>query len=102
MSGISNLNSACVNKPIQSFKDLPIGEYYIINFQRVKTQFGKKIKIELADAVMFLPERIQLSNANLESLNESTTIMTYGGKDKTNKNRLILDFKPLEQELGDE
>lgn len=102
MSGIANLKSSCVNKPIQSFQNLTIGEHFVLNFQRVKTQFGKKIKIELTDSVMFLPERFQLSNEALENLNKSTVIMVYGGKDATNKNRLILDFNTLEQAIGEE
>lgn len=54
---IENLKSACANKPTKNFEDLTISEHFVINFQRVKTKFGVKIKIELADSVMFLPER---------------------------------------------
>lgn len=94
MNAISVLKSACINKPFKSFKNLTAGDYVIENFQRVSTTYGDRLRIELFDCVMYLPERFSriLSDGLLTELNESTVIMAYTGKDPNAQNRLLLDF----------
>lgn len=94
MNAISMLKSACVNKPFKSFKNLLVGDYIVEDFQRVTTSYGDRVRIEIFDAVMYLPERFSriLSDGLLTELNESTVVMSYSGKDPNTSNRLLLDF----------
>lgn len=95
MSAIDILKSACANKPFKSFKNLTIGDYVVDNFQRVITDYGDRLRVELHDCVMYLPERFShlLTDDHLTELNESTVVMSYSGKDSNAHNRLLLDFE---------
>lgn len=94
MNAISVLKAACLNKPFKSFKNLAVGDYVIENFQRVSTTYGERLRIELFDCIMYLPERFSsiMTDSLLTELNESTVIMAYSGKDPNAQNRLLLDF----------
>lgn len=95
MNALGVLKAACANKPFKSFKNLDIGDYVVDNFQRVKTDYGDRLRIELSDSVMYLPERFSnlLQDEHLTDLNDSTVVMSYSGKDPNNRNRLLLDFE---------
>lgn len=94
MSAINILKSACANKPIVSFKNLAIGNYVVMNFRRVNTKFGERIRIETIDSTIFLPDRFSslLNAEHIAQLNTSLVIMSYKGVDSENNNRVILDF----------
>lgn len=98
MAAITILKNAGTSKPFKSFKDLEIGEYAIEKFDLVPTTYGIRIRIQLQDSFLFLPQRYAeaIGDQSINDLNLSSVIMTYSGKDPKNQNRLILDFDVLE------
>lgn len=94
-SAVDALNTACEKKSYQSFKDLPIGEYIVNHFSICNTTYGDRVRIELVDTYMILPERFvtKLDQEKIDVLNRSPKIMVYGGKDSTSRERLILEFR---------
>lgn len=104
MNALNVLKTACINKPFRSFKNLNVGDYVVLNFQRVNTNYGDRLRIELHDSVMYLPERFAnlLTDEHLTELNDSTVVMAFSGKDHNAQNRLLLDFEIIrEDENGD-
>lgn len=104
MDAIGKLKTACLNKPISNFNDLPIGDHIVENIQRVKTVHGARLRVELKDVVVYLPERFAkpLTDDIVDELNASAVLMTYSGKDPEAKNRLIVSFEAVKMdELGE-
>lgn len=95
MEAIKVLKTACLNKPFKSFKNLAIGDYVVVNFQRVSTNYGERLRVEFHDCAMYLPERFShlLTDEHLTELNDSTVVMSFSGKDPNTQNRLLLDFE---------
>lgn len=109
MDAMDKLKSACkktsIKKTYKSFKDINIGEYNINRFAVVDCQFGKRIRIDLDEFFMYLPERFVkfLTDADIDQLNEAVPkVMVYSGKDAENKDRLILDFKDSGKDVENE
>lgn len=96
-AALNTLKVACVTKKFVSFKDLTPGEYIVNKFRIVSTTYGDRIRIDLHDSYMLLPERYvkSLTEKVIEELNKSPKVMTYGGKDACNRNSLILDFNEV-------
>lgn len=90
-TAFETLQAACINKPFISFKTLAIRDYIVENFQRVKTQYGNRVRVELVDCIVYLPERFAagLTDKKFEELNEGVVVMSYGGKDPDTQNRLL-------------
>lgn len=84
-------------KPInfKSFKHLAVGDYVVKNFKVVKTTYGPRVRIEIDEFYMYLPERAteHLDEKTIASLNSNPTIMSYMGKDPEVQNRLLLNFE---------
>lgn len=97
MVALNTLNAACVHKKFASFKDLSPGEYIVDKFAIVHTMFGDRIRIDLQDTYMYLPESIlkTVTIADIAELNKTPKIMIYGGKDVDNHNKLILSFSEV-------
>lgn len=97
MSALNLLQTACLKKSYKSFKDLPVGSYFIKSFSLADTDHGKRVRIEIEDTFMFLPERFasSLDEAAIKELNSTPKIMIYSGKDAAVQNRLILDFQEV-------
>lgn len=95
IAALAALNSACVKKTYQSFKNLERGEYIVDRFSIVDTVHGQRVRIDMVDTYMLLPERFikQLGEETIAALNQTPKIMVYGGKDTTNRDRLILEFR---------
>lgn len=95
IAALAALNSACVKKTYQSFKNLERGEYIVDSFSIVDTTHGKRVRIDMSETYMLLPERFfkQLNNETIAALNQSPKIMVYGGKETNNRDRLILEFR---------
>lgn len=95
MSALEVLKTACLSKSFKSFKNLDVGDYVVYDFQRIATDFGARIRIELHDCTMYLPERFSnmLTDEHLTELNDSTVVMSFTGKDPNAQNRLLLDFE---------
>lgn len=98
MSALQLLQTLCEKHPFKSFKELEPNKHYMVRyFSIADSKLGKRIRIDLDDCYMFLPERFVkiLSGTLIEELNLSGPIkMVYEGKDETCMNRLKLDFVP--------
>lgn len=94
MSVLNLLKTANLGREYKSFKDLPVGSYVIKRFSLFETTYGVRVRIEINDWYMFLPERFTgfIRDENIADLNAATVVMTYSGKDMNNQSRLILDF----------
>lgn len=95
MDALTVLKEACLRKTYKSFNLLQPGEYIVTLFEKYSSRHGDRIRITIEDTYMLLPERFNeaLTDQILLDLNKSPKIMIYGGKDLSNQNRLILDFK---------
>lgn len=100
MNVVEYLKKACISKPYRSFSNLANGDYEVQSFEQIKTSFGNRIRIELSDCVMYLPERFAniLTEETIARLNESTIIMAYSGKDPNAHGRLLLDFEAIRRD----
>lgn len=96
-AAMSALKAACSHKKYISFKDLSPGEYIVNSFSIVDTAYGDRLRIEMSNAYMFLPESIlkKLKPELIDDLNKGPKIMAYQGKDVDNHNALILDFNEV-------
>lgn len=83
------LKAACKKLKYQSFEDFKSGEYIVKQFSLVDTKYGKRIKVELSDVYLFLPERFNSAATpeGIAELNSTPKVMIYTGKDMTNQNR---------------
>lgn len=97
MEAIAALKSAFTPMNFKSFKHLPLGEYTVKSFNVVTTTYGSRVRIEIDDFYMYLPERaaLKLNDKLIALLNENTVIMSYMGKDPEVQNRLLLDFEMI-------
>lgn len=96
MNAIQTLKSACAMKHFVNFDNLPTGEYIVESMQRVTTPFGERIRVELKDVIVYLPERFTkvLTEEIVAELNTCAMVMIYSGKDPV-QNRLLLDFEAV-------
>lgn len=95
-AALNTLKLACEWKKFVSFKDLTPGEYIVNKFTVVTTSYGDRVRIDLADSYMYLPEGyLKMLTPVIEELNKLPKIMTYGGKDANHRDRLILDFNEV-------
>lgn len=94
-SAMEALNFACAKKTYRSFKNLEPGEYIVNNFTIVDTIHGKRVQIIMGDSYMLLPERFiqKLDTEKVNILSKAPKVMIYGGKDSTDRDRLILKFR---------
>lgn len=82
------LKKSCCSKPYTNFTKLPVGDYLVSDFIIVDTKFGKKLRVDIGDKLILLPERFTcgLTPAHIEELNNTTMWMCYRGKDADNHN----------------
>lgn len=75
--------AAACTKPLVSFSHLPSGEYVVTEFSLVQTKFGLKIKADLGDKIVFLPNRFSkdMTQEKVASLNTIPQILIYSGMD---------------------
>lgn len=84
-----------VSRTYLDFKELQPGEYIVNSFSIVESGHGPRVRIDLDENYMLLPERyVKIITAEkIEVLNQSQKMMVYSGKDPSRQNRLILDFR---------
>lgn len=101
MSALSLLKQSCNNKPFVSFEDLAVGDYYISSFALVQSKFGLRIRVDIGNRVVLLPERFTktFTEEHIKELNQGEYIMIYKGKEPTTK-KLILDFEMVDSYPG--
>lgn len=104
MSAFSLFKSACTSKPYVSFDDLAVGDYFIKSFALANTKFGKTIRLDIGEKIVFLPQRFlkQLSEDKIEEkldeMNKGQYWMIYKGKNtyykgKQQINQVLLDIE---------
>lgn len=93
-AALNTLKAACTHKKYVGFKDLSPGEYIVNKFSIVNTVYGERIRIDLLETYMYLPQSFlkTLKPELLDDLNKTPKLMNYSGKDPNNRNTLILDF----------
>lgn len=71
------------SKPLVSFSQLPVGEYTVLEFSLVQTKFGPKIKADLGDKIVFLPNRFVKGHTaeSVATLNTLPHLMIFSGID---------------------
>lgn len=102
MSAFEILKNASNSKPTTNFDKLDLGDYFISSFTLVETKFGPRLRLDLGDKLVLLPERFSagLTAEKIQELNEENFLLAYKGKDKTQKNKLMLDFLRVEEFIG--
>lgn len=90
MEAFKTLKSGCV--PYSNFDNLPIGEHSIHKFSIVSMENGdqktKRLRLDLADCYVYLPERFAMTPEKCDELNRGKYVMIFNGKDAAHKNRL--------------
>lgn len=89
MDAFSMLKSVCCTKQFVSFENLPVGDYFVEEFALVNTKFGTRIRVDIGDKVVFLPERFSknMTSEKVNELNNSPKLMCYKGKDASKHNK---------------
>ena len=84
------------DKPFRSFSKLEPGIYPIWKFQLSEGKFGKRLRIELKDCLITLPERFiyDVTPESVDELNLGQYKMIYKGRDASRNNRILVDFEP--------
>lgn len=108
MSAVFDLfKSACVAvKPYISFDELAVGDYFIKSFAYVDTKFGKKIRLDIGECVVFLPNRfinaigVENIDEKIAEMNQGQYVMLYRGKNKSQFNQVMLDIEKAENYTG--
>lgn len=103
MSALKFLKDAATAQPICNFDDLPIGDYLITSFARVETMFGFRLRVDIGDKAVFMPARFctpTMTDEKVEELNSGQYLLRYKGKNKKQKNRLMVDFDPVEEYIA--
>lgn len=91
-------------RPIKPFDDLKVGTYSVDSFSMKNTRYGKRIFVNIEDFCVVLPPRFmerinkpqQIDNLNAEHYN-----MIYRGKDKNQKDLLLLSFVEAVDDTND-
>lgn len=77
------LAASCEHRPYKSFSTLERGEYPVTGFSVADTKFGKRIRVDLRECYVFLPQRFSVDLINEEvrkELNSQDIVMVYRGK----------------------
>lgn len=102
-SAFNRLQTVCsATKKYIKFEELAIGEHPIKYFQLGQSKFGIRVEAVLSSgSIIGLPERFHrefASQSDIDALNESQHTLIFKGKDKQRNNRIMLEFKMIEQE----
>lgn len=76
------------NKKLVSFSELPVGEYGVSEFSLVHTKFGPKIKVDLGEQFVFLPNRFSkdMTEEQVSTLNSVPQTLIFSGIDEKRQN----------------
>lgn len=80
---METLLSSCEYRPYKSFTTLERGEYPVTSFSISDTKYGKRIRVDLRECYVFLPQRFSIDLFNeevIKDLNSQDIIMIYRGK----------------------
>lgn len=96
-----NYSSAKKSVKIKKFDSLQHGAYTVKTFKLKDTNFGLRVFVEIENFYLSLPQRFSdkiNSEEQIAELNSKKWKMIYGGKDAAEFNKLIIDFKQVEEE----
>lgn len=77
------LLSSCEHRPYKSFSTLDCGEYPVTKFSISETKYGDRIRVDLKECYVFLPQRFSVDLFNeqaIKDLNSQDIVMIYRGK----------------------
>lgn len=102
-SVMNELKNACQKKTYLGFKNLQPGEYIVNLFSIVETTHGKRVRVDSGENYLLLPERFVkiMTPEKIIILNLSSKIMVYSGKDSSDRDRLLLDFRDADDYMND-
>lgn len=85
------LKSVSNNKPFTSFNSLEVGAYTVTGFTVIDTKFGKRVRVDMGNSLICLPERYTLGMTPeyLEELNNGPMKMIYTGRDPSKQNKYV-------------
>lgn len=101
MSAFQLLQNACGIRSFKSFSDLTVGKYIVTSFKIFKTQYGQRVAVLIGQTYYSLPNRFNeeiTSQDQVNELNSRRYEMIYLGKDRLQKNRLMLEFMDISTE----
>lgn len=102
MEDLINLNASNKSgEKIKKFDDLAKGVYLVKSFKLKETTFGLRLYVQIDDFYLILPPRYtdKINSADqLKELNGGKFKMIYGGKNKDEFNKLMIDFQPLKED----
>lgn len=92
-SAFETLVSACTPLNYTNFNDLERGQYLIKKFSFVKTKYGDRIRCDLEDRYVYLPQRFaaNIFEEDIAELNKGEKYLLHNGKEGKN-NRVNLTF----------
>lgn len=107
MEDLLSLNSSVVKvePKIKRFDDLENGEYVVKLFKLKETPFGLRVLVQINNFYLSLPPRFSDKINSVDQIAELNTKkfkMVYGGKNAEEFNKLILDFVPLKDGVGNQ
>lgn len=87
MSALSALKSN--SREYTNFTQLPAGEYQIQKFAKVETPKGERLRVDLNEYYVFLPERYLngINEEKLAELNNGKYVMVFKGKNTQKQDR---------------
>lgn len=93
------LRNACITKKYTSFTKLPLGNHLVEEFSFVQTQYGDRIRADLGDKYVYLPERFsaRIKPEHIPELNENQRVMVYNGRSQDMRNQVLLEFKCVDE-----
>lgn len=86
------LLESCAVRSYKSFADLKVGDYPVRKFGFADTKHGKRLRVDLTDFYVFLPERFQIENfppSRIEELNSTDIILEFKGKEPGANGRYV-------------
>lgn len=80
---METLLTSCEHRPYRSFTTLECGEYPVTKFSISDTKFGKRIRVDLRECYVFLPQRFSVELFNeevIKDLNSQDIVLIFRGK----------------------
>lgn len=107
MSALDSLKALCTivpqsgtdgtDKKYKSFSTLEKGEYLVTRFSKATTKMGERIRIDIGDTYMYLPERFNsMDEATMKELNLKPPMMIFNGREPGQNGRILLDFQDID------
>lgn len=80
-SALEIFRNAARVKSYCRFDDLPVGDYLVCNFALKPTKYGMRIRVDLGDKFVYLPERFLVPESVINDLNKTQHWLCYRGKE---------------------